>query len=66
MTLRWTDTREIAIELDEAHPDVDPQYVRFTDLQQWVLELPEFDDAPAHCGEKILEAIQMMWLEERD
>ncbi len=66
MTLRWTDTQEIAIELDEAHPDVDPQYVRFTDLQQWVLELPEFDDDPAHCGEKILEAIQMTWLEERD
>ncbi len=66
MTLRWTDTRDIAIELDEAHPDVDPQYVRFTDLQQWVLELAEFDDDPAHCGEKILEAIQMMWLEERD
>ncbi len=66
MTLRWTDTREIAIELDEAHPDIDPQYVRFTDLQQWVLELPEFKDNPEHCGEKILEAIQMMWLEERD
>ncbi|MCF6236753.1 MAG: Fe-S cluster assembly protein IscX [Gammaproteobacteria bacterium] len=66
MTLRWTDTRDIAIELDEAHPDVDPQYVRFTDLQQWVLELAEFDDDPTHCGEKILEAIQMMWLEERD
>lgn len=66
MTLRWTDTRDIAIELIDAHPDVDPQYIRFTDLQKWVIELPEFDDDPAHCGEKILEAIQMMWLEERD
>ncbi len=66
MALRWTDTREIAIALEEAHPDVDPQYVRFTDLQQWVCELPEFDDDPAHCGEKILEAIQMMWLDEHD
>lgn len=66
MSLKWTDVLDIAIELDEKHPDVDPQYVRFTDLMQWVMELDEFDDDPAHCGEKILEAIQMAWIEERD
>ena len=66
MALRWTDSLEIAIRLDEEHPDADPQYVRFTDLRDWVLALEEFDDDPAHCGERILEAIQMAWLEERD
>ena len=66
MTLRWTDSLEIAIQLDEAHPDVDPQYVRFTDLMEWVVALEEFEDDPEHCGERILEAIQMAWIEERD
>lgn len=64
MTLRWTDTREIAIALAEAHPDVDPQLVRFTDLHRWVCELPGFADDPARSGEKILEAIQMTWMDE--
>ena len=66
MALRWTDSLEIAIRLDEEHPDTDPQYVRFTDLRDWVLALEEFDDDPARCGERILEAIQMAWIEERD
>ena len=65
MALRWTDSLEIAIRLDEEHPDADPQYVRFTDLRDWVLALEEFDDDPARCGERILEAIQMAWIEER-
>ncbi len=66
MTLRWTDSLDIAIALDEAHPDVDPATVRFTDLRDWVMALEEFEDAPEHCGEKILEAIQMAWIEERE
>ncbi|MEM7304789.1 MAG: Fe-S cluster assembly protein IscX [Pseudomonadota bacterium] len=66
MSLKWTDTLDIAIELDERHPDVDPQYIRFTDLHTWVCELPEFDDDPERSSEKILEAIQMAWLDERD
>ena len=65
MGLKWTDSLEIAIALDEAHQDVDPQYVNFVDLQRWVLALEEFDDDPDRCGEKILEAIQMAWIEER-
>jgi FeS assembly protein IscX len=63
--LKWVDSLDIAIELDEAHPDVDPAQVRFTDLREWVMALDDFDDAPDHCGEKILEAIQMAWIEER-
>lgn len=66
MSLKWSDTRDIAIELAETHPDVDPMSVRFTDLMDWVLNLENFDDAPEHCGEKILEAIQMAWMDERD
>jgi FeS assembly protein IscX len=62
--MKWTDTLDIAIELAEKHPEVDPQYVRFTDLMQWVMELDGFDDTPDHCGEKILEAIQLAWMDE--
>jgi FeS assembly protein IscX len=64
--MKWTDTREIALALAERHPDVDPRTVRFTDLRQWILQLPGFADDPAHCGEKILEAVQMTWIEEGD
>ena len=66
MSLKWTDSLDIAIALDEAHPDIDPQYVRFTDLMQWTMDLEEFSDDPEHCGEKILEAIQLAWIEERE
>jgi FeS assembly protein IscX len=66
MALKWTDSLEIAIQLDEAHPDVDPQLIRFTDLHAWVTGLEEFDDDPQKSNEKILEAIQMLWIEERD
>lgn len=64
MGLKWTDSREIAIGLSEKHPDVDPMSVRFTDLHKWVMGLEDFDDAPEHSGEKILEAIQMAWMDE--
>ena len=63
--MNWTDTLDIAIALDEAHPDVDPQWVRFTDLHDWVCALPEFADDPEGSTEKILEAIQMAWIDER-
>lgn len=66
MSLRWTDVREIAIELSERHETIDPKFVNFVDLRNWVVALEEFEDDPAHCGEKILEAIQMAWIEETD
>jgi len=66
MGLKWIDTLDIAIELDDKFPDVDPKTIRFTDLRQWVCELEDFDDDPDHSGEKILEAIQMTWIEEKD
>jgi FeS assembly protein IscX len=64
--LKWTDVRDIAIALDEAHPDVDVANLRFTDLWKWVQALPDFSDDPNRSNEKILEAIQMAWLDERD
>jgi FeS assembly protein IscX len=62
--MKWTDTLQIAIALTEARPDTDPRTVRFTDLMQWVMALPGFDDDAKRCGEKILEAIQMAWIDE--
>ncbi len=66
MSLKWVDTLDIAIELDETHPDVDPKFVNFVDLRQWVIGLEEFDDDPEHSGERILEAIQLAWIEEKE
>jgi FeS assembly protein IscX len=62
--MKWTDTVQIAEALYDQHPDIDPLTVRFTDLHRWVLELDGFDDDPNRSGEKILEAIQMAWIEE--
>lgn len=64
--MKWTDTNDIAIELAEMHPEVDPTRINFVDLMNWVLALPGFDDDPKHCGERILEAIQAAWIEEKD
>jgi FeS assembly protein IscX len=62
--MKWTDTLDIAIALSEKHPDVDPKAIRFTDLHRWVCELDGFSDHPDRSGEKILEAIQMAWIDE--
>ncbi|MEK9686174.1 MAG: Fe-S cluster assembly protein IscX [Methylophilaceae bacterium] len=62
--MKWTDSTLIAEELYDKYPDVDPKTIRFTDLMQWVLELDGFTDNESNCGERILEAIQMAWIEE--
>ena len=64
--MKWVDVFDIAIELVEVHPDVDPMSLNFVDLRNWVLALEEFDDEAEHCGEKVLEAIQQAWIEEQD
>mgnify|MGYP000087669906 CR=1 FL=1 len=66
MSLIWTDVLDIAIELADSKPDVDPRYVNFVDLRNWVMDLEDFDDDPNRCGEKILEAIQAAWMEEAE
>jgi FeS assembly protein IscX len=66
MSLIWTDTLDIAIELSDIHTDVDPKFIRFTDLHAWVCALEDFADDPEKSNEKILEAIQMAWIDEID
>jgi FeS assembly protein IscX len=66
MSLQWHDVLDIAIELAESKPEVDPRYVNFVDLHRWVLALPDFSDDPQRGGEKVLEAIQAAWIEEQD
>jgi FeS assembly protein IscX len=60
----WRDTEDIGIALAERFPELDPLTVRFTDLQRWVTELPRFSDDLKGSNEKLLEAIQMAWLDE--
>ena len=62
--MKWTDSQKIAEALLDTHPDINPSSVRFTDLMAWVMALNGFNDAPEHCGEKILEAIQLAWIDE--
>lgn len=62
----WTDVNDIAVELFEKFPDLDPTYILFTDLREMIMNLENFEDDPDRSNEKILEAIQMLWLEERE
>ena len=62
--MKWTDSLRVAEELADKYPEIDPKTIRFTDLMQWVLDLDGFNDEPERCGEKILEAIQLAWIEE--
>jgi|TARA_B100001057_G_C22620269_1_gene860219 FeS assembly protein IscX len=62
----WTDTLEIAEKLYDQNPELDPKTIRFTDLFQWIIDLEGFSDDPEKCGERILEAIQLAWIEEYD
>ena len=64
--MNWTDSLDIAIALDDAHPEVNPSSVNFVDLRQMVITLDEFEDDANKSGEKILEAIQMNWIEEKE
>lgn len=66
MQLKWTDSRDIAIELIDAYPEIDPKTVRFTDLHRWVMALDGFEDEASRSNEKILEAIILCWMEELD
>ena len=65
--MKWTDTQRIGEELFDTHGDsIDPKTLRLTQLRDLVLALPDFDDDPARCGEKILEAIQQVWISEAE
>ena len=64
--LCWTDSLEIAISLEEASPDTDPKTINFVDLRQLVMNLEDFEEGQSNCGERVLEAIQMKWIEEKE
>jgi len=64
MALAWSDSRELAISLAERYPEQDPAQVRFTDLRRMIIELDDFNDDPNHCGERVLEAVMMAWIDE--
>ena len=64
MSLKWTDSQDIALDLLAAYPETDPKTVRFTDLHQWICELEDFDDDPKASNERILEAVIMIWMDE--
>jgi FeS assembly protein IscX len=66
MSLRWSDSLEIALDLIELYPEVDPLKIHFTQLRLWILDLERFSDDPKHCGERVLEAIQLAWIAEMD
>lgn len=66
MGLKWIDIQEIVGELDEKYPDVDPLRVNFKALYDWILALENFDDDPNRCGERILEAVQQAWIDEKN
>ena len=63
--ISWTDSLEIAISLEEAHPDIDPITINFVNLRELVMALEDFNESDTHCGEKVLEAIQMCWIDEK-
>ena len=65
MIISWTDSLEIAISLEEAHPDIDPIAINFVELRELVMALEDFNEGETHCGEKVLEAIQMCWIDEK-
>ena len=64
--MKWTDSLEIAQALADAHPETDPRTVRYTDMHAWICALEDFDDEPQASNERILEAIQMAWIDEAD
>ena len=63
--ISWTDSLEIAISLEDTHPDIDPITINFVELRELVMALEDFQEGDTQCGEKILEAIQMCWIDEK-
>ena len=62
--LDWLDVLDIAMELSDKFSEIDPQWISFPDLHKKICELENFVGDPNKSNEKILEAIQMHWIEE--
>jgi len=65
-TFHWLDVSRIAEELCDHHPALDPGAISFPRLRELVVALPGFAERPGHpSNERILEAIQQAWIDER-
>jgi FeS assembly protein IscX len=64
MKWTWRDVDEIALDLVERYPALDPLTVKLPEMKKMILELPTFGDDPEASTEKILEAIQAAWYDE--
>ena len=65
MGYKWTDARELAEELYDNEPELDPVTLCLSELRERVLALSDFDDDPEASNERVLEAILQAWIDER-
>jgi len=68
LPIQWNDIEDIALELYEKFGDdfneAKIYRIRFTELIEWVLELPNFAGTREQCTEGHLEQIQSAWVYE--
>ena len=68
LPIYWKDTEDIAIGLYEKFGDDFDESriyrIRFTELIEWVLNLPNFKGTREECNESYLEMIQSAWVYE--
>lgn len=68
MPISWADHEDIAMKLYERFgkdfTESKIYRIRFTELIEWVLEIPNFEGAREDCNEAHLEQIQAKWVYE--
>ena len=68
LPMEWTDHEDIAMGLYEKFGDEFNEgkiyRIRFTDLIEWILSLPNFVGTREDCSEGHLEQIQALWVHE--
>ena len=63
----WLDVERIGEELADLYPEKNPLEITFPALRSLVEGLDGFEEQSGHsCNERILEAIQQAWIDERD
>lgn len=60
----WREVDEIALDLAETFPAVDPLSISLAELKGLVVKLPTFSDDPDAVTNASLEAIQAAWYDE--
>jgi FeS assembly protein IscX len=68
LPINWEDHEDVAIKLYDKFGDEFTEQkiyrIRFTDLIEWVLEIPQFEGKREDCSEGHLEMIQAKWVYE--